>query len=77
MKIILALAMFSSVVPLFAGSYYAARLDDPRAIYLTQDRFPVKVMESQMIPPSCSKPSIRFRRRRIRAFCSFRLAAIV
>ncbi len=42
MKIILALAMFSSVVPLFAGSYYAARLDDPRAIYLTQDRFPVK-----------------------------------
>jgi pectate lyase-like protein/SMP-30/gluconolaconase/LRE-like protein len=42
MKTILALAMFSSVVPLFASSHYAARLDDPRAIYLTQDHFPVK-----------------------------------
>lgn len=32
----------SSVVPLFATSYYSARLDDPKAIYLTQDNFPVK-----------------------------------
>lgn len=32
----------SSVVPLFATSYYSARLDDPKAIYLTRDNFPVK-----------------------------------
>ncbi len=31
-----------SVVPLSATSYYSARLDDPKAIYLTQDNFPVK-----------------------------------
>ena len=29
-------------VPLFAVSYYPARLDDPRAVYLTPDNFPVK-----------------------------------
>ena len=29
------------VVPLFASSYYPARLDDARAIYLTRDNFPV------------------------------------
>ena len=28
--------------PLFATSYYSARLDDPKAIYLTPDNFPVK-----------------------------------
>src|SRR5207244_11599152 len=35
-------AMFYSVVPLFATSYYPARLNDAKAIYLTPDNFPVK-----------------------------------
>jgi hypothetical protein len=34
--------MLSLAIPLFASSYYPARLDDPRAIYLTRDNFPVK-----------------------------------
>jgi hypothetical protein len=34
--------MLASVVPLCASSYYSARLDDPRASYLTADNFPVK-----------------------------------
>jgi hypothetical protein len=42
MRTILALAILSSAVPLFGSSYYAARLDDPRAIYLTRDKFPVQ-----------------------------------
>src|ERR1700689_1877019 len=42
MRIILAFAILSSIVPLFGSSYYTARLDDPRAIYLTQETFPVK-----------------------------------
>jgi hypothetical protein len=41
-KTLLAVALLSSFVPLFASSYYPARLDDPKAIYLTQDKFPVK-----------------------------------
>jgi sugar lactone lactonase YvrE len=41
-KTLLAAAIFSSVVPLLASSYYPARLDDPRAIYLTQENFAVK-----------------------------------
>lgn len=41
-KILLVFAILPSVVPLFASSYYPARLDDPKAIYLTQDNFPVK-----------------------------------
>jgi sugar lactone lactonase YvrE len=35
-------SLLLSVSPLFATSYYAARLDDPRAIYLTPDNFAVK-----------------------------------
>jgi hypothetical protein len=42
MRALLAAAILSSVFPLFATSYYSARLDDPKAIYLTQDNFPVK-----------------------------------
>jgi hypothetical protein len=42
MRALLAAAILSSVVPLFATSYYSARLDDPKAIYLTRDNFPVK-----------------------------------
>jgi hypothetical protein len=41
-KTLLAAAMFSSVVPLLASSYYSAHLDDPKAIYLTQENFAVK-----------------------------------
>ncbi len=41
-KTLLAAAIWSSVVPLFASSYYPARLEDPKAIYLTPDNFPVK-----------------------------------
>jgi hypothetical protein len=42
MKTFLAVAILSSVAPLLASSYYTARLDDPRAIYLTADNFAVK-----------------------------------
>lgn len=42
MKTLFAVAILSLVVPLFASSYYTARLDDPRAIYLTPDSFSVK-----------------------------------
>jgi sugar lactone lactonase YvrE len=41
-KTLLAAAIFSSVVPLLASSYYPARLDDPKAIYLTPENFAVK-----------------------------------
>jgi hypothetical protein len=41
-RALLAAAMWLSVFPLFASSYYPARLDDPKAIYLTPDTFPVK-----------------------------------
>jgi hypothetical protein len=39
---LLATAMLSMAVPGFASSYYPARLDDPRAVYLTPDDFSVK-----------------------------------
>lgn len=42
MKPLLAAAMFLSVAPLCAASYYPARLDDARAVYLTRDNFSVK-----------------------------------
>ncbi len=41
-KTLLAAVIFSSVVPLLASSYYPARLDDPKAIYLTPENFAVK-----------------------------------
>lgn len=41
-KTLFAVVILSSAVPLFAVSYYTARLDDDRAIYLTPDRFAVK-----------------------------------
>src|ERR1700691_5249921 len=41
-KTLLAATIFSSVLPLLASSYYPARLDDPKAIYLTQENFAVK-----------------------------------
>jgi hypothetical protein len=41
-KTLLAAAILSSVVPLLASSYYPARLNDPKAIYLTQENFAVK-----------------------------------
>ena len=40
-KTLLAAAICLSIVPLSASSYYPARLDDPKAIYLTPDNFPV------------------------------------
>src|SRR5580692_12808377 len=40
---LLAVVMLSSVAPLHGGtSYYPSRLNDPRAVYLTSDNFPVK-----------------------------------
>jgi hypothetical protein len=42
MKTLLAASILSSVVPVIASSYYPARLEDPKAIYLTQDNFPIK-----------------------------------
>ena len=35
------LAMLFSAVQLFGSSFYTARLDDARAVYLTADKFPV------------------------------------
>ncbi|HEY2013999.1 MAG TPA: glycosyl hydrolase family 28-related protein, partial [Bryobacteraceae bacterium] len=31
----------AATAPLWAGSYYAVRLDDPKAVYLTSEQFPV------------------------------------
>ena len=42
MKTFLAAGILLSVVPVFATSYYPARLNDARAVYLTPDNFPVK-----------------------------------
>ena len=43
MKIVLAAALISlTAVPLFASSYYPNKLDDPKAIYLTREYFPVR-----------------------------------
>jgi hypothetical protein len=40
---LLTVAMWSSGLPLHGGtSYYPSRLNDPRAVYLTSDNFPVK-----------------------------------
>jgi hypothetical protein len=41
-KTLLAAAILSSVIPALASSYYPARLNDPKAIYLTQENFAVK-----------------------------------
>ena len=41
-KTLLAAAILSSVVPLLASSYYPARLNDAKALYLTQENFAVK-----------------------------------
>jgi len=41
-KTLLAAAILSSVVPLLASSYYPGRLDDSKAVYLTQENFAVK-----------------------------------
>lgn len=40
-KLIIAVTLLT-VVPLFAASYYSARLDDAKAVYLTPNNFPVK-----------------------------------
>src|SRR6266849_10005337 len=37
----LVLATLLLSAPLFASSYYSARLEDPKAVYLTPDKFPV------------------------------------
>jgi sugar lactone lactonase YvrE len=42
MKKVLIAAILLAVVPLFASSYYPARLNDTKAVYLTPDNFPVK-----------------------------------
>ena len=42
MRKTLLIASVLASVPVFASSYYPARLDDPRAIYLTAENFPVK-----------------------------------
>jgi hypothetical protein len=40
--LLLMIATFSSAVPLLGTSYYPARPNDPKALYLTADNFPVK-----------------------------------
>jgi len=41
-RILLAALLLTPVSPLFGSSYYPARLEDPKASYLTPDKFPVK-----------------------------------
>ena len=38
----LGFVLFGIVFPAFGASYYPVRLDDPRAVYLTPDQFPVR-----------------------------------
>src|SRR5208283_2616372 len=40
--IVVGIVLLGSCLPSRAASYYPARLDDPKAVYLTQDRFPVR-----------------------------------
>jgi sugar lactone lactonase YvrE len=40
--LLLAVAVLFSSLSLFGNSYYSARLDDPKAVYLSPDRFSVK-----------------------------------
>ncbi len=40
--IIAVAAALMTVLPAWAASYYTARLEDPKAVYLTPDRFPVR-----------------------------------
>ncbi len=41
-RIFLNLAVALAAVPLWAASYYTVRLDDPKAVYLTSENFPVR-----------------------------------
>lgn len=36
------LAVAMTALPIWSASYYTERLDDPKAVYLTRDSFPVK-----------------------------------
>jgi polygalacturonase len=40
--VLIVLALMSVVAPLFAASVYPQRLEDPEAVYLTPDHFPVR-----------------------------------
>jgi sugar lactone lactonase YvrE len=40
--IVVGIVLLGAGLPSRGQSYYAARLDDPKAVYLTQDRFPVR-----------------------------------
>jgi sugar lactone lactonase YvrE len=40
--VIFGMILLGFVLPLRGASYYPIRLDDPKAVYLTKDRFPVK-----------------------------------
>src|SRR5689334_23231637 len=42
MRITTLLTALLAVAPVWAGSYYTVRPDDPKAIYLTRDAFPVR-----------------------------------
>ena len=42
MRQLILLGLLLPVLPSHAQSYYSARLDDPQAVYLTSDRFPVR-----------------------------------
>src|SRR5271157_1467372 len=40
-RVVLFLAAMVAATPLWGASYYTVRLDDPKAVYLTRDVFPV------------------------------------
>ena len=40
--IVLGIVLLGIVFPSRGASFYPARLDDPKAVYLTQDQFPVR-----------------------------------
>ncbi len=50
-------------LPLWAASYYPQRLDDPKAVYLTPDQFPVHADGVATTARRCRRRLIARRRR--------------
>ena len=67
--LILAGPLLAGVLPLFAASVYPSRLDDPKAVYLTADRFPFTPTGRRTIA-ALQPQSTRCRRPPARASCS-------
>ena len=62
------------MAPLWGASYYTVRLDDPKAVYLTRENFPVRGDGIADDTTPSSRRSTRCRRPPARASSSFRKA---